>query len=475
MENCDRDSNIVNYPPGHQDRMEERNSFPPMRLEEKQSLVPASKSEDRTLYLNSKRVDRPEEYSIVKPESPTHFPHKVDERISIFSFHKHGEGSQGVNMSPGIDGRALDFTPSRPTDVSIGLDTNSDHNIDIHEDIKPSSVSPTRQEQEDVPGEEQVKFQKANSENMKGHLRTVPYSAEMSADKFMLNKMDLDIQEESPKQEPEISSDNGAPPEIEVKTVEDEPLETKPKLAELDSKPRFREETPNATGEFVKVETNENIFCRLCANPTSTGVNMLHPDGLEMNLIEKLTKTMPLRIASDDPLPKTVCYTCLDRFDQCFNFMEQIYRGHRTMVQQLVLGAAVDDDRFDKSMEGFIYNSSFFTKTFNSVKNEDSYEEPYFEYQDLYEEDEKLYEEEKPKKKKKRGRKPKGSKDEGKDTVPKAFKSKKIKKIKSVERLKLRFVPSLTTCAECGFKSESCKDNLEHWNRAHTGLPVAYK
>ena len=479
MENCESSSNGVHFPPNLQARMEERSSnFPPLRLDERHPLFAANKLEERTSFGIPKHDERPLEYNTVKPEteSPPHFAHRMDDRFSMFPFHRFAEGSATYG-APKLDERALDFTPSRPADVPMNFGQNSNESSKFHESEESSKFAESSSPKYPEEGNSQQFSDPANTEQENINKYTDPstspkFSEKPDSPKFVPPKMDGEMEEECPKEEPELSNDSGTHPLSDVKTVE-EPVDTKPKLAELDTK--LREESSNNAGEFVKVETNENeiIFCRLCANPTPTGVNMLHPDGLEMNLIEKLTKSMPMRISSDDPLPKTVCYTCLDKFDFCFNFMEQVYRGHRTMVQQLVLGSAnTDDDKLDKTMEGFIHNSAFFKKTFNTVKYEETYSEPYFGYPDeLYEEEE----EEKPRKKKKRGRKPKGSKDESKEGFPKVAKSKKLRKMRGAARLKLRFVPSLTTCADCGEKSESCKDNLEHWNRAHAGLPVAYK
>ena len=234
--------------------------------------------------------------------------------------------------------------------------------------------------------------------------------------------------------------------------------ETKPKIVDLKSSGEAADSkahigVPNL-GDFVKVETSEIFFCRLCANPSSSGVNIFEPDGQDVNLCEKISKCLPIYIAEDDPLPKMICYPCLEKVEFCFSFTDQIYQAHRQLVQQLDI-CDVKDKNFDYVIGTFFVDANFYAGLRSPVKEEDIQSK---------QDDDGDDEPERPKGK--RGRKGKASKMAG---------SRKPRKDRSKMRLKMRFAPSLTTCAHCGLKSDSSKENLEHWTEAHKDVGLYFR
>eukprot|EP00088_Acartia_fossae_P060000 TRINITY_DN71772_c0_g1_i1.p1 TRINITY_DN71772_c0_g1~~TRINITY_DN71772_c0_g1_i1.p1 ORF type:complete len:385 (+),score=78.43 TRINITY_DN71772_c0_g1_i1:2-1156(+) len=125
-------------------------------------------------------------------------------------------------------------------------------------------------------------------------------------------------------------------------------------------------------------------------------------------------------------------------------------------------------------METVFNNNKVYKDMYGIIKAEDTPAETNYENypMEFFEDEEE--EDEEPVKKKRKGAKrgPKVKREPGGPVVPK---KKRVRKDREASRLKIRFLPCLSTCAECGHKSESSKDNLEHWNTEHAGIPIVYR
>ena len=287
---------------------------------------------------------------------------------------------------------------------------------------------------------------------------------------YGLNKIDADL----------LESVNGPhrTPDIEPKCSEEleklefftsEGSETKPDLIVCDSKEDVKNvgDPPPNLGDFVKVETSEVLYCRFCAVPTSSCINIFETEGMALNLYNKITKCLPIFLSSDDQLPNTLCYPCLEKIEFVFSFSEQVYHSHRALIEHLDICKPTSAN-YEQVLESYFEGSNFFTKNSRFMKREKITDWE----QDSGEESIQEEPEEAPKK---RGRKKKvNNKTKSKKRDSKPLGSKKQWK-KERMKVKLRFTPSLTTCASCGHRSETSKENLEHWDLEHKDTNIEYR
>jgi len=254
------------------------------------------------------------------------------------------------------------------------------------------------------------------------------------------------------------------------------------------------ETTTNDIG-VVKMESSAAdglTLCRLCAcsRPVAGCVNMFDQPGVGMRLEEKIIKCFPVFATADDQLPNSVCLTCVEKVELCHNFVQQMFQAHRTLIQQLICD--LSDPNFEQVLGSYFDDLSAFSDRYRTVKSEvPSYDEndadeeaaDYFlagNYEDddmdeEYDGDKREVKKEKGGKRrpKKRGRRACANTEIRKQQKPKEKKRKSAERPKM--KLKMRFTPSLTTCANCGHKSDSSKENFEHWGSVHKDLMIEYR
>ena len=242
--------------------------------------------------------------------------------------------------------------------------------------------------------------------------------------------------------------------------------DTKPDMKACDTKDDIKNtgEHPTDMGDFVKVETSEIHYCRFCAAPAPSCIDIFETEGQALNLYDKITKCLRLYLSSDDQLPNTLCYPCLEKIEFVFSFSEQVYHSHRALIQHLDI-CQTSSANFDQVLHSYFEDSNFFSLNARLMKCEKDWE-PNSEEETLPEE-----QEEAPKKK---GKKKKKLNLKNKKKDSQTVGSKKLWK-KERMKVKLRFTPSLTTCASCGHKSDTSKENLEHWDQEHKDKNIEYR
>ncbi|KAI4482643.1 hypothetical protein M0804_008496 [Polistes exclamans] len=89
---------------------------------------------------------------------------------------------------------------------------------------------------------------------------------------------------------------------------------------------QFKEQNRNATNNNIL----EERWCRTCATKRSNVVNMtLKKRNTEMSLLSKLK--LLIEIDDEDTLPLNMCYDCVKKLEQSFQFFQQIYIADNTL------------------------------------------------------------------------------------------------------------------------------------------------
>ena len=195
-----------------------------------------------------------------------------------------------------------------------------------------------------------------------------------------------------------------------------------------------------------KEECNGNVYCRLCARLTPSGVDIFASDetdkSLHMSLYEKLVTYFPILITKDDLLPKKVCTDCINQIEITLKFNQQIVNAHKFFLDRLEVGNPLSLP----TLSGIVKQEG--------VANPDTAAKlsklPSYLQQ--------LTKANKKKKKRYVLMEVEGAADR-----------------RQANKIKKRFLPSLTTCAICDTKSATTKGNSEHWGKVHAGMVIEYK
>ncbi|XP_017845104.1 uncharacterized protein LOC108601702 [Drosophila busckii] len=68
------------------------------------------------------------------------------------------------------------------------------------------------------------------------------------------------------------------------------------------------------------------FLCRLCSEMHRTVIHIYGDHGQRLCLVEKINGYLPITISPTDPLPKTICKTCLHRVEQHYILLMRLAR-----------------------------------------------------------------------------------------------------------------------------------------------------
>lgn len=68
------------------------------------------------------------------------------------------------------------------------------------------------------------------------------------------------------------------------------------------------------------------FLCRLCSEMHRTVIHIYGDHGQRLCLVEKINGYLPITISPTDPLPKTICKTCLHRVEQHYTLLMRLTR-----------------------------------------------------------------------------------------------------------------------------------------------------
>ncbi|XP_041564916.1 uncharacterized protein LOC108143964 [Drosophila elegans] len=68
------------------------------------------------------------------------------------------------------------------------------------------------------------------------------------------------------------------------------------------------------------------FLCRLCSEMHRTVIHIYSDHGQRLCLVEKINDYLPITISPTDPLPKTICKTCLHRVEQHYSLLMRLTR-----------------------------------------------------------------------------------------------------------------------------------------------------
>ncbi|CAD6995463.1 uncharacterized protein LOC101460304 [Ceratitis capitata] len=68
------------------------------------------------------------------------------------------------------------------------------------------------------------------------------------------------------------------------------------------------------------------FLCRLCSEMHRTVIHIYGDQGRKLSLVEKINGYLPITISPTDPLPKTICETCLKRVEQHYDLLMRLTR-----------------------------------------------------------------------------------------------------------------------------------------------------
>ncbi|XP_022233558.1 uncharacterized protein LOC111081729 [Drosophila obscura] len=68
------------------------------------------------------------------------------------------------------------------------------------------------------------------------------------------------------------------------------------------------------------------FLCRLCSEMHRTVIHIYSDHGQRLCLVEKINGYLPITISPTDPLPKTICRTCLHRVEQHYSLLMRLTR-----------------------------------------------------------------------------------------------------------------------------------------------------
>ncbi|KAH8381966.1 hypothetical protein KR009_001169 [Drosophila setifemur] len=71
------------------------------------------------------------------------------------------------------------------------------------------------------------------------------------------------------------------------------------------------------------------FLCRLCSEMHRTVIHIYSDHGQRLCLVEKINGYLPITISPTDPLPKTICKTCLHRVEQHYSLLMRLTRMRR--------------------------------------------------------------------------------------------------------------------------------------------------
>ncbi|EDV42240.1 uncharacterized protein Dana_GF17108 [Drosophila ananassae] len=71
------------------------------------------------------------------------------------------------------------------------------------------------------------------------------------------------------------------------------------------------------------------FLCRLCSEMHRTVIHIYSDHGQRLCLVEKINGYLPITISPTDPLPKTICKTCLHRVEQHYSLLMRLTRLRR--------------------------------------------------------------------------------------------------------------------------------------------------
>ncbi|KAH8362850.1 hypothetical protein KR084_001753 [Drosophila pseudotakahashii] len=66
------------------------------------------------------------------------------------------------------------------------------------------------------------------------------------------------------------------------------------------------------------------FLCRLCSEMHRTVIHIYSDHGQRLCLVEKINGYLPITISPTDPLPKTICKTCLHRVEQHYSLLMRL-------------------------------------------------------------------------------------------------------------------------------------------------------
>lgn len=79
------------------------------------------------------------------------------------------------------------------------------------------------------------------------------------------------------------------------------------------------------------------FICRLCSKMNKLVIHIYGEEGNRMQLAKKINMYLPINVNVDDPLPKTVCLTCIERLHVQH---ELVKKFKKTQLQLLELKEA---------------------------------------------------------------------------------------------------------------------------------------
>lgn len=83
------------------------------------------------------------------------------------------------------------------------------------------------------------------------------------------------------------------------------------------------------------------FICRLCSRMNRFVVHIYGDEGIQMQLAQKINIYLPITVNPNDPLPKTVCISCIDSLEAQHELMEQFKWARR--VQSVSRNEATED------------------------------------------------------------------------------------------------------------------------------------
>lgn len=84
------------------------------------------------------------------------------------------------------------------------------------------------------------------------------------------------------------------------------------------------------------------FICRLCSRMNRFVVHIYGDEGVQMQLAQKINVYLPITVNPNDPLPKTVCISCIDSLEAQHELMEQ-FKWARRRVQSAAKSQTTQD------------------------------------------------------------------------------------------------------------------------------------
>ncbi|KAJ6637343.1 hypothetical protein Bhyg_10073, partial [Pseudolycoriella hygida] len=79
------------------------------------------------------------------------------------------------------------------------------------------------------------------------------------------------------------------------------------------------------------------FLCRLCSEMHRTVIHIYGDKGRSLGLAQKINDYLPVTITPTDPLPKTICESCMGRVEQHHDLMIKMSKSrvHFTQLRQV--------------------------------------------------------------------------------------------------------------------------------------------